>query len=144
MKRHLLFFLLPAAIAGCATHPVAVEDADPVPVDRIFAYARTPSASAGALLVVRDRGSMGGGCPMALYLDGDLAAHIRTGEYIELPTAAGKHIVGVGPAGKGACTFKNETANRRELGIEVPDASKVKLRAGLTQNGDYQITPTAF
>ncbi len=81
---------------------------------------------------------------MALYVDGALAAHIRTGEYIELPAAAGKHIVGVGPAGKGACTFKNETANRRELGIEVPDTGKVKLRAGLTQNGDYQITPTAF
>lgn len=144
MKRYLLFVLLPAVVAGCATHPVAIEDADPVPADRVFAPLAVSDAPAGRLLIVRDRGTMVGGCPMALYVDGVLVAHIRSGEHIAWPTGAGKHIVGVGPAGKGACAFKDAAANLRELGVELPAGGQVKLRAGVTQDAVYQIAPTAF
>ena len=144
MKRYLLFVLLPAVVAGCARHPIAIEDADPVPAERVFAPRAASNATAGKLLVVRDRGTMVGGCPMALYVDGVLVAHVRSGEHIAWPTAAGNHIVGVGPAGKGACAFKDAAANLRELGIEVPVGGQVKLRAGVTQDAVYQITPTAF
>ena len=97
MKRYLLFVLLPAVVGGCATHPVAVEDADPVPADRVFAPLAVSDAAAGRLLIVRDRGTMVGGCPMALYVDGVLVAHVVDTESGPRVTAIETHLLHVHP-----------------------------------------------
>lgn len=144
MKRFALFCLIPVLAAGCATRPVALADAQPVPPDRVFGFQQPLDAPSGSLVVVRDVGHIASGCPMAFYVDGVLAAHVRTGETTTLTIPAGNRILGAGPAGKGLCTLGDETAHRRETSHVVEAGKQTKVRLALTHEGIIQVTPTAF
>lgn len=144
MKRFAMLCLIPALAAACATRPVALTEAKPVPVDRVFAYSQAHVGPSGTVVIVRDAGHMGGGCPLALYVDGVLAAHVRTSETVTLTVPAGNHIFGGGPAGSGMCAWRDEAAHRRETSQEVKAGSRIKIRLAMTQEGVIQITPTGF
>lgn len=144
MKRFAPFCLLPVLIAGCATSPVTLTDAKPVPADRVFTSQGTSSATTGALTVTRDQGAFGAACPIALYVDGTVAAHFRTAETLTIHLPAGPHIIGAGPSGSGMCSWTNEAAHRREISHTVEAGGQAKMRLSITQQGLYQITPTAF
>lgn len=144
MKRFAWFCLLSVLIAGCATSPVALIDAKPIPADRVFAYKQPNEEPSGSLVVVRDQGAFGAACPIALYVDGTVAAHLRTAETLTIHLPAGLHIIGAGPSGSGMCSWTNEAAHRREISHTVSAGSTTKLRLSITQQGLYQITPTAF
>lgn len=144
MKRFTVFCLIPMLAAACATSPVTLTDAKPVPADRVFAYSQARSGPSGTVVIVRDAGHMGGGCPLALYLDGALAAHVRASETVTLTVPAGNHIFGAGPAGSGMCSWRDESAHRRETSQEIKENSTIKIRLAMTQEGVIQITPTGF
>lgn len=95
-------------------------------------------------MVVRDRGMMSGGCPMDVLIDGKSAAHVRSGESLELHVPAGMRIVGVAPAGKGLCGLSNPDRYRRETTLDVTAGNAYRLRAGVTHDGEPYINPTAF
>lgn len=143
MNRFALLTAAVIALAGCATHPVSSSEAVPVPQDRVFAF-RTPASTSGTLVVVRDEGYISSGCPMAFYVDGQLAAYLRTGEIATFHVPAGTRILGAGPAGKGMCTWGNEDAHRRETTFSVGEGTSTKIRLAITHEGVIQVTPTAF
>ena len=144
MKRLMLLFVAAALVTGCATHPVAPSDAKPVPADRIFAYQPSGDATSSTIVIARDEGFQSKGCPMAFYVDGTLAAHLRAGETTTLEVPAGNHIFGAGPAGKGLCAMANEATHRRETSMTTEPGSRTKLRLAVVQEGLIQISPTAF
>lgn len=144
MKRFALFCLIPALAAACATSPVAPTDAKPVPADRVFAYSQPIDGPSGKLLVVRDQRAFGAACPIAVYVDGQVAAHFRTSETLTLHLAPGPHVIGAGPSGGGMCSWSNEAAHRREIAHTVQAGTQARMRLSITQQGLYQITPTAF
>ena len=144
MKRSALFCLIPALAAACATSPVALTDANPVPADRVFAYSQPIDGPSGQLIVVRDQGALGAACPIALYISGQIATHFRTSETLTLYLPAGRHVIGAGPSGGGMCSWTNEAAHRREIAHTVEAGAQAKMRLSMTQQGLYQITPTGF
>lgn len=144
MKRFALFCLIPVLAAACATSPVALIDAKPVPADRVFAYSQLIDGPSGHLVLVRDQGAFGAACPMAVYVDGQIAAHFRTSETLTLYLPAGQHVIGAGPSGGGMCSWTNEAAHRREIALAVQAGTQAKMRLSITQQGLYQITPTGF
>ena len=144
MKRLVLIAVCTVALVGCATHPVPTSEALPVPTDRVFAFQTPIDKPSGTLIVVRDKGLSASGCPMAFYIDGTLAAHLRTGESTTLVVPAGARILGAGPAGKGMCSWANAETYRREASQLVIEGTTTKIRLAITQNGVIQVTPTAF
>lgn len=144
MKRFAVFCLIPALAAACATSPVALTDAKPIPADRVFAYGQPIDGPSGQLVVVRDEGSQAKGCPMAFYVDGKLTAHVRTSETTTLTVPAGSRILGAGPAGEGMCAWANKAAHTRETSHVVEPGSRTKVRLSVMGEGIYQVTPTGF
>lgn len=139
-----LIFLTAVALVGCSTHPVALDKAAAVPADQVFAFQSPDIAASGKLVIARDAGYMASGCPMAFYVDGKLAAHLRAGETTTLTVPAGNRILSAGPAGKGMCTWGNEQAHRRETSYAVEAGTTAKIRLAITHEGVIQVTPTAF
>jgi len=144
MKRFALFCLIPVLAAACATSPVALTDAKPVPADRVFAHNQPVEGPSGQLVVVRDQGALGAACPIALYINGQIAALFRTSETLTLHLQAGQYVIGAGPSGGGMCSWTNEAAHRREISHTVQPGTQAKMRLSITQQGLYQITPTGF
>lgn len=144
MKRFAVFCLIPVLATACATSPVALSEAKPVPADRVFAHSQPIDEPSGQLVVVRDQGALGAACPIALYVDGQIAAHFRTSETLTFHLPVGQHVIGAGPSGGGVCSWTNEAAHRREIAHTVESSKQAKMRLSITQQGLYQITPTGF
>ena len=128
MSRLLAVAAATALLVGCSTHPVASNEAKPVPPDRVFAFQSPSPTPTGMLVVVRDEGLQGRGCPAAFYIDGQLVAHVRAGETMTLSVPAGNRILGVGPAGKGLCTLADPATHRRETSVVVDPGTQTKVR----------------
>lgn len=94
MKRFVVFCLITVLAAACATSPLALTDAKPVPADRVFAHGQPIVGPSGQLVVVRDQGAFGAACPIAVYVDLIVAAHFRTSETLTLHLAPGPHVIG--------------------------------------------------
>jgi hypothetical protein len=131
-----------ALLAGCSTSPVSLSQAEPIPKDRVFSHQAEPSVPYGTIVVARDTGSMGGGCFLAIYLDGEVAARIDTGEVVRFRVPAGDHLVGMGidKSGGGLCSFTNMM---KEQSASLK-AGQVRLfRVGGDQAG-FDIRPSSI
>ena len=91
---------LAALVTGCSTSPVSFDKAKPVPGSRVMAYGQKPAGPYGTIQVSRDTGFVGGGCFVAIHVDGRPVARIDTGEAVSLFLPAGDHLVGLGADGK--------------------------------------------
>ena len=95
-----LALVLAALFVGCATSPVRVAQARPVPADRLLSGFRAvaqPSSSTAKIIVVRDAGILGAGAPAKLLVDGAPVARLWPGERVQFFPSAGDHILGVKP-----------------------------------------------
>ena len=130
-------------LAGCTTQ-VPLNQAAPVPSSRAFSYQSETSEPFGTLIVARDTGLvMGGGCYLAVYIDGKVTARIDTGEVVRFHVPIGDHLVGMGidKAGSGSCS----------VGSLLKEQS-VSLKVGQTKlyriGGDWEvgldIRPSSF
>lgn len=144
MKKIVVCVALSMAVAGCVTRPIASDEAQPVPVERVFAFQDAGDAPVGELIVTRDLGAMGAACPLAFYIDGTMAAHLRRGESVTFKVPGGNRVIGAGFAGKGVCSLNNGAAHRRETSHTVTNGSKTKIRLAMTHDGVIHVTPTAF
>lgn len=144
MKKILMYLVATIALAGCATRQISADQAQPVPTDRVFAFNTAGDGASGQLVVTRDVGAVGGACPLALYIDGTLAAHLRRGESVTLTVPAGSRIVSASFAGKGLCKWGDESAHRREISRMVTAGNKTSIRLALAHDGLIQVSPTAF
>lgn len=130
-------------LAGCATKPVNSSEAIPVPPDRLLAFQTPIAGDAGTIITVRDAGFLGGGCHLAVYIDGVLAARIGDREQATFHVPAGEHIVGTGPTGRGTCRIGEERL-RRETRAVVGAGESKKFRISINPNSGPAIEPTAF
>lgn len=144
MEKILLYLVATIVLAGCATRQISADQAQPVPTDRVFAFNAVGDGASGQLVVTRDVGAVGGACPLALYIDGTLAAHLRRGESVTLTVPAGSRIVSASFAGKGLCKWGDESAHRREISHMVAAGSKTNIRLALAHDELIQVSPAAF
>lgn len=89
------------------------------------------------LTVKRDRGFTGGACASKLYVDGSLAAEVKTSEKIALFLAPGKHLLGVKPSG--ICA-----GGTAEAAVVLEANAPQSYRISVEQSGDLRLQPTAF
>ncbi|HCL3594367.1 TPA: hypothetical protein N2A81_005976 [Pseudomonas aeruginosa] len=127
------------ALAGCSTNPTSAENADQVPVSRIF-YSGT---GVSGIQITRDGGALGSGCYIGVFLDGKLVARIGGGETVKLSVPAGEHLVGMGddPHGNGLCAIGGVAM--REVPASLSAGQNRRFRIFGDMNG-FQISPTSF
>jgi hypothetical protein len=90
-------------LAGCVTQPTPIQQAEPVPIDELYAFQSTPDANSGSLTVVRDSGALGSGCDVVVYIDGKRSAKIGPGQRASFHLPPGQPNIGIGLAGSGLC-----------------------------------------
>jgi hypothetical protein len=78
-------------LAGCSSAPISLADAKPV-----MAVGQFQAAAPGTAPVVvrRDTGFGGGGCTTTLYVNGEAAGRINTGEMVTIHAPVGGVILG--------------------------------------------------
>lgn len=86
--------LVAALLIGCATSQIPVEEAKPVPADRIY-FNPKPSAGTASVTFVRDTGFVGSAVYQHISIDGERAASLDVGEKVSFRLAAGEHLFGV-------------------------------------------------
>lgn len=99
------------AISGCSTTFVPPETAKPVPADRIF-YQGDGDAK---ITVTRDDGYIGGGCYLALLINGTKAAQFDPEEKATFNVASGATILGVTFSGDGLCSYGQVLSTETQL-----------------------------
>lgn len=91
----LIFLLL---MTGCSTTQISTANANHIPSSEHFSY-KKPNQNTGKVLVKRDEGIMGMACDTKIYVNGQLAAHVGTGEKVYLHIPLGEAILGAEPEG---------------------------------------------
>lgn len=97
MKIGAFFTIAALGIAGCATSPIPVNQAQSVPADRVFLQEQLPREGNSFAVFVRDVGFLGSGVYYHLFIDGKKAASMNPGERVEFVLTPGEHIFGVIP-----------------------------------------------
>ncbi|WP_307987982.1 hypothetical protein [uncultured Pseudomonas sp.] len=101
--RILIGALAVASLAGCASSPIPVSQAKPVPSDELYAFQSKPAGESGVITVVRDSGMVGSGCDIVVYVDGRKAGKIGTSQRASFYLPPGNINMGAGLAGSGLC-----------------------------------------
>jgi hypothetical protein len=103
MPRIIAAGLIALALGGCATSPMPVSYAKPVPADEVYGFKGEGTKDSGSLTVFRDEGFVGSGCDIMFYIDGQRAAKIGPGQKATFNLPAGEVNLGTGLAESGLC-----------------------------------------
>lgn len=103
MQRILAAGLAALVISGCASAPMPLSKAKPVPADEVYGFRGEGAKDSGSLTVFRDEGFVGSGCDVMLYIDGQRAAKIGPGEKASFNLPAGGVNLGTGLVESGLC-----------------------------------------
>lgn len=130
--------LMCVLLAGCATSPIAVNQAKPVPPERVFAF-QDPAAVTAT--IVRDAGLSGHGCGINVTVDGTRAAFIGAGEKVALHVTVGNHLLAVQPSDRGLCSVNND-AQQRTLKFQARAEESPQFRISTLSSGDLMLAQT--
>lgn len=131
--------ILLAMASGCATRPPLEHDVRMVPTDRV--YISSKNNGDATIQVTRDKGVLGSGCYIAVYLDGNKVAALGTGERFIFRVNSGRHIIGAWQTGAGLCGIR-DGRDRKEADATISRGELRKYR--ITINADLSITPTTI
>ncbi|MEH4799198.1 hypothetical protein [Atlantibacter hermannii] len=137
MKKLLPIFAA-IMLAGCATKPVANDQAKDVPSKQIIdSSLLSPKTGTGKVIIKRDSGFMGSACMSRVYVDGKEIADLDTAQKVVVYPPVGEHIFSAWP--KGICG-----GGMSEQSGKVTETKTLMYRIGYGTNGDFGIHPTAF
>jgi type IV pilus biogenesis protein CpaD/CtpE len=137
MKR-IAIVLAAAALAGCASGPIATSDATPIPVERILnAELTKPKQGAGSVILKRDTGFVGAACTLRIFANGKPYAEILPGEKIQIYLDAGDHILGA--TGTTLCS-----GQITEAPVTIKPGQTQTYLLGFGAGTDVKLHPTAF
>jgi hypothetical protein len=135
----LLAIVLAVSLTACATSPVTINQASPVPSARILAPQLLSQAQyTGSLVIKRDSGFMGSACTVRIFLGALPVADLAPSEKVELFVPIGEHIVVATSIGSFCGGGISEAAV-----VIVPERQKI-LRVASGQSGDIHLQPSAF
>ncbi|VVQ29751.1 hypothetical protein PS943_01480 [Pseudomonas fluorescens] len=131
------------ALAGCSTSQVPIDKAQPVPADRILAYASKPAEPYGTIVVTRDTGLVGGACFVGVLVDGKFTARIDTGEIVSLYVPVGEHLIGLAgdKHSDGVCGWGEL---RKEQSTNISTGQLKRFRIGGDTNIGLDIRPSSI
>lgn len=140
MKKVIIALLIVTFLAGCSTTPTLLSEAKYTPKERILGFDNRVDNYAN-LVLIRDKGFVGSGCYINVFINGNEAAKLETKEYVSLYAPSGNILVGASIQGKGLCSFN---APRREREFTLNNGEKKVLRLFIDQNGNTDILPTTI
>lgn len=121
--------VLATLLVGCATSPVKVAEARPVPPDRLLSGFRPlaqPSSSTAKIIVVCDAGILGAGAPAKLLVDGAPVARLWPGDRVQFFPSAGDHILGVKPDPQLMGALSEYHPPSRQVGLTTSASASAK------------------
>lgn len=134
----LVYIVISAAFAGCATKPVSYTEAEPVPSSRVLAPELLRARpDAARITVKRDSGFMGSACAFRVFVDGRPVVELRSSERVDIYVDPGQHILGT--YATGICG-----GGTAEVEATVGAGQWKSYRIASGQEGTLQFSPTAF
>lgn len=131
--------LLALWFTGCATSPIAINQASPVPTSRILAPQLLSEVQyTGSLVIKRDGGFMGSACTIRVFVGAVPVADLAPSEKVEIFVPLGEHIV----AATSISSFCGGGVSEAAV-IISPERQKI-LRIASGQSGDIHLQPSAF
>lgn len=89
----LATFVAAVTLGGCATAPIPLSSAAPVPAERVYMKTST-AADAASVVILRDKGFVGSASLVHVYINSERAASLEPGERVELRLDAGEYVMG--------------------------------------------------
>jgi hypothetical protein len=109
----------------------------------VLAFQQKSDGPSARLIVTRDEGYLGGGCYLALWINGTLAARLDPGETSHFYVAPGEAILRVGydPQGKGLCALSpSDEWTERETVLKSDEEKHFRILLDLNGKTDIQRT----
>lgn len=122
-------------LTGCATTPVPISEATPVPPTRHLAF-KSPGDGTAPVVIRRDSGLQASVCATQVFVNGALAAYIRSGEIVTLHVPAGETILGA--MADAICA-----GGLVELQVKLTPGRAAHYRIGYDTNGALGLFATA-
>lgn len=129
-----------AVLAGCATSPVPLSEAEQAPNSRVTGYQARVSEG-GQIIVTRDSGFPGGGCYATVFINGEPVARLNPKEKAYFNVPAGEWMVGAALEGKALCGLN---AERLEAEALIKPGQTKRYRIYTSADGDVSVKPTTF
>ncbi|AGN81544.1 hypothetical protein N5K35_31725 [Pseudomonas sp. GD03651] len=129
-----------ALLAGCATSPVPLTEAEQAPKSRVTGY-QSEVGEGGRIIVTRDSGFAGAGCYATVFINGEPVARLNPKEKAYFNVPAGEWMVGAALEGKALCGMN---AERLEAEALVKPGQTKKYRIYTSADGDVSVKPTTF
>ena len=128
-----------SVVHGCATSPIAINQASQVPTSRILApHLLAEAQYTGSLVIKRDGGFMGSACTIRVFVGAVPVADLAPSEKVEIFVPLGEHVV----AATSISSFCGGGVSEAAV-IISPERQRI-LRIASGQSGDIHLQPSAF
>lgn len=136
----LLFISVVAlCLAGCATEAVLPSQAKQAPKERLLKFQSPGVGEQAKLIVVRDKGFLGSGCFVGVYLNQEKAAILNPGEKAEFYLKPGEWNVAL--MGEGKMCIADKIPAGRDFMLTANTTKAVRLFADPSGNTDVKTLP---
>ncbi|MCK6728503.1 hypothetical protein [Enterobacter bugandensis] len=136
----LLFISVVAlCLAGCATEAVLPSQAKQAPKERLLKFQSPVVGEQAKLIVVRDKGFLGSGCFVGVYLNQEKAAILDPGEKAEFYLKPGEWNVAL--MGEGKMCIADKIPAGRDFMLTANTTKAVRLFADPSGNTDVKTLP---
>lgn len=139
MRSAVHTLLISLGLVGCATTPMAPNEAAAVPSERLMAFQEQSSEASATLIVTRDQGFLGSGCYYGFFINDILAARIDDAESAKFYVVPGELVLRSGrdPQGRALCgAGQNEWTQRETI---MRDGQTKHFRLSIDANGKTDI-----
>lgn len=140
MHRLFACFVSAVLLTGCATTPTPIAQAKKAPAARLLAFQEKSDTANATLVLTRDEGFIGGGCYLAFWINGVLAARLDVAETAAFHLEPGEHLLKASPdpEGKGLCSAGADSFwTQRETILRQKERKLFRL--SLDENGKSDI-----
>ena len=122
----LMIVVATLLLSACATKPVAMNSAIPVPADRIVgtSFLQPDEKRTEQVTVTRDRGFMGSAINMLVSVNSDPIAALDTGEMVTFYLAPGRYVF----VAQGKPNLLNEAPGETEVHVVDEQSNRFRLR----------------
>lgn len=138
MKRIILALAI-LSLVGCATEAVMPSKAKDAPQSRLLNYQNTTDDANSTLIVVRDKGYLGSGCDLGVYLNDKKSAILKPGEKATFHLHPGEWSVAM--KGEGSFCITDATPVGSYVNLAKDEKKAVRLFADPSGNVDVKPLP---
>jgi hypothetical protein len=131
-------------IGACSTTQVSPGSAENVPSEWLYGYQAKTEKSSAAIVVTRDSGRNGAGCPIGFLIDGKVAARIDPGQTARFYVEPREHILGIGPLPGGGIFCGVSAPDRREISTNIGPSEEKYFRISVRSGEDPALEPTSM